>query len=221
MSLLTRMIIRFSLGVVVVWAMLFATAGTFDWWEGWLFCACLFGPMLIAAVYLFRSDPQLLERRMKTDEPERRQKIIIVGTNVILVGAFLVPGIDHRFGWSDIPAWLVVTADVAMMGAYALFVWVMAHNSYASRVIEVETGQQLVTTGPYAWVRHPMYTAFLGMMAMSAIALGSWWALLPMLLLVPALVLRIWNEEAVLSADLAGYSEYCDTVRSRVLPGIW
>jgi protein-S-isoprenylcysteine O-methyltransferase Ste14 len=135
---------------------------------------------------------------------------------------YLIPGLDRRFGWSHVPAWLVVTSLILVLAGYIMIFFVFRENSYASRVVEVEKGQKVIDTGPYAVVRHPMYTAFIILTAFTPLALGSYWAVLPMWMIIPILtVLRIPNEEEVLKRALPGYAEYMQKVKYRLLPGIW
>jgi len=178
-------------------------------------------PMSIFALYLLRANPALLERRMKTREAESQQRWIIALLSLLFLIIFVLPGFDKRFGWSSVPAWLVIAANGMVLVGYLLVVFVLLKNEYAARTIEVEERQQVITAGPYALVRHPMYTAMTLIIIFSALALGSYWALIPAALFPLLLVARILNEEAVLHRDLAGYDDYCQTVRYRLLPGVW
>jgi protein-S-isoprenylcysteine O-methyltransferase Ste14 len=135
--------------------------------------------------------------------------------------SFVVPGFDHRLGWSSVPAWLVVVADALVLAGYLIFFLTVRENSFASRVIEVEDGQRVISTGPYAVVRHPMYTGIALMMVFAPLALGSWWAVIPALTTPPFLMLRILDEEEALVAQLPGYTEYTQRVRWRLIPGVW
>ena len=220
-ELLRMVLVRFGGGVVVLGGIFFGTAGTFAYWEGWLFLAVLFLPMLGALVYLFRRDPALLERRMRTREQETQQRWIIGLSMIAFLFAYVLPGLDYRFGWSHVPVWLVWVAAVIVLLGYGLFFLVMRENSYASRVVEVNTGQKVIDTGPYAIVRHPMYVAALLMFLAGPLALGSYWALIPSLLTIWVFVARILNEEMVLVRDLPGYPAYMQRVRFRLVPGVW
>lgn len=220
-SVVVRAAAYFALGFILLALALFIPAGTLNYWEAWLYLAVLFGPVLVFGAYLARNEPELLERRLRTRETELRQRWIIRLALVGFVVAVLLPGFDHRFGWSDIPTWVVLLADLMILVGYGLFVYVLLSNHYASRVVEVEAGQPVITTGPYAVVRHPMYVAVLVMWLLMPVALGSWWAVLPMLVIIPVLVLRIQNEEEVLLRELPGYREYTAQVRYRLLPGLW
>lgn len=212
---------RLLAGILVMGAIFFLPAGTVRYWEAWLYMAVLFVPMSIFALYLLRANPALLERRMKTREAESQQRWIIALLSLLFLIIFVLPGFDKRFGWSSVPAWLVIAANGMVLVGYLLVVFVLLKNEYAARTIEVEERQQVITAGPYALVRHPMYTAMTLIIIFSALALGSYWALIPAALFPLLLVARILNEEAVLHRDLAGYDDYCQTVRYRLLPGVW
>lgn len=218
---MARALLRVVLGVLVIGAILFLPAGTLRYWEGWIWMGTFLGPMLLATLYFARTDPALLERRMQAREERGAQKKIIGLTNLVFVGGFLLPGFDHRFGWSDVPLWVALVADGVVLASYLFVLWVLRTNSYASRTIRVEEGQRVIDHGPYAWVRHPMYTGVVVMMLASPIALGSLWAVIPFLLLPPLLILRIRDEEAALRVELPGYPEYCERVRWRLIPGVY
>jgi protein-S-isoprenylcysteine O-methyltransferase Ste14 len=158
---------------------------------------------------------------MQMREREHAQRRIISLSLLWFVLAFVLPGLDRRFGWSDVPMPVVIAADLLVLLGYGLIVLVFRENQYASRTVRVEQGQRVITTGPYAWVRHPMYLGVTVMYLASPVALGSWWALLPALLIVPILVARILNEEQVLERELPGYREYEQRTRRRLVPGVW
>jgi protein-S-isoprenylcysteine O-methyltransferase Ste14 len=196
-------------------------AGTFGYWEAWLYMAVVFIPMLFVLFYFIVKDPALLERRMMLSEKEAAQKKIVGWSAAVYLIGFLTPGFDHRFRWSDVPAEAVVAADALVFAGYLLFFLVLKENSYASRVVKVEAGQKVISSGPYSIVRHPMYLATAVMFLATPIALGSYWALPPFLLLPPFLVLRIRNEEKLLEKELPGYLEYTHKVRYRLIPYLW
>jgi protein-S-isoprenylcysteine O-methyltransferase Ste14 len=201
--------------------MFFWPAGTFWYWQAWAYMAILFIPMLGAFAYLIRKDPELLERRMRAKEKERQQKTITSVGSLFLLGTYLLPGFDRRYGWSSVPAVVALSADILVLAGYGLFLRVLKENRYASRIVEVEKKQKVITTGPYAMVRHPMYVAVMIMFVFTPLALGSYWAVLPALLVILVLVARILNEEKVLLAELPGYREYMQRVKYRLIPGIW
>lgn len=216
------MVIGHLLAAVLIFGtMFFLPAGTIFYWEAWVFMVILFTPMSIFATYLLRHNPALLERRLKMREEEPQQRRIIALSTVVLLAIFLLPGFDKRFGWSSVPVWLVIVADVVVLLGYFLFVLTLRENEYASRTVQVEQQQRVITTGPYALVRHPLYFAATLIYGFSPLALGSYWALIPVVLLPVLLIARILNEEKVLLRDLDGYADYCKIVRYRLIPGIW
>jgi protein-S-isoprenylcysteine O-methyltransferase Ste14 len=202
-------------------AMLFLPAGTFHYWQAWVYLAILTIPMVLVMTYLIRKDPELLERRMRMREKEAKQRTIIKLSYLFFLVAFLIPGFDKRFGWSSAPLELVIIADAMVLTGYMVFVLVLRENRYASRIIEVEQKQKVITTGPYAVVRHPMYSGALLMYGFSPLALGSYWGMIPNALLILLIVARMRNEENVLKQELEGYVEYTQKVKYRLVPGIW
>jgi protein-S-isoprenylcysteine O-methyltransferase Ste14 len=210
-----------ALALLVFVAAFFWPAGTWAYWEAWVYLVLMFGMMLAFGVYLFARAPDLLERRMRFREREQAQRRIIGWMLWPFLAMFVIPGFDHRWNWSDVPMWAVLAADGLVALSYGLLVWVLLTNHYASRVVEVEAGQNVISTGPYAIVRHPMYVAMLLLYFSTPIALGSYWALLPTLALPFMLAARIRNEEDVLRRDLPGYAEYIQKVRYQLIPGLW
>ncbi len=220
-QLLNLVFSRVIVAIPVIFGILFIPAGTLNYWEAWVYLAVLFLPMGFVLSYLLKNSPDLLERRMKLREEKGPQKLIVSASAFVILLAFILPGFDQRYGWSQVPAWLVIAADGCVLLGYALIIWVFRTNRFASRVIEVAENQQVISSGPYALVRHPMYVGTILMYALSPLALGSYWAVLPGLLIIPTLVARILNEEQSLVKDLAGYGEYMQRVRYRLFPGIW
>jgi protein-S-isoprenylcysteine O-methyltransferase Ste14 len=220
-QLARKALVRLVAGLLILPALLFLPAGTVAYWEAWAYLAVLFLPITVVFVYLLVNDPELLDRRLRGKEKDARQSLLIKLGSVCCAISFLLPGLDRRFGWSHVPVAAVVAADVLVLLGYGLFALVLRENSYASRVVEVEQGQRVVTTGPYAIVRHPMYLAALVMFLFTPLALGSWWAVIPALPLVAVLVARIRNEEQLLAKELEGYQEYVRNTRYRLIPGVW
>lgn len=214
-------IVRLVLGILIICLILFWPAGTWNYWQAWVWLAALFVPMMISFVYLVKKDPVLLERRTRTNETRTEQKWIIAISVIYFLIIFILPGFDKRYGWSAIPIWLVIVADLFVIASYTLYILVLKTNSYASRVIEVEQGQQVISSGPYALVRHPMYLAMILMMTATPLALGSYWAFIPSLGLIPLLAARAKNEEELLVTELKGYREYTEKTRYRFFPWIW
>lgn len=216
-----RIIIRLFIAIPILCAMFFLPAGTFDYWEAWVYLGILLCSMLFVAGYLLKYSPELLERRLRTKEKEEKQKLIIKILHVFFFLLFIIPGFDKRFGWSNVPLAVVIGSDILILLGYGITFLVFRENRYASRIIEVEQEQQVISTGPYAIVRHPMYLGISLMYILTPLALGSYWAMLSSILIVPILVARIQDEENVLSRDLTGYAEYMSKVKYRLLPGIW
>ncbi len=219
--LLLRALGRLIGGGFILGLALFLAAGTFRYWQAWIYLSLCFGAVTAVMIYLYLKDPGLLERRMKAKEKERAQKRVQALFAPISLALWIMPALDVRWGWSSVPVPAVILADVLFLSAYLLFFRVLQANSYAARTVEVERGQSLITTGPYAVVRHPMYAAILPIYLASPVALGSYWGLLGALPLLFILSLRIHNEEAVLRRDLPGYEAYAQRTRYRLIPFIW
>jgi len=220
-SLISKIIKRFSLVPAVLGLLVLAPAGTFDFWQFYVYTGILIIPMTFVLFYFLKKDPQFLERRTRAEEKEKAQKIIQIVFSTVFLFGFIVPGLDKRFGWSEIPVYLVLIADLVILLGYLLIFFVFRQNSYASRVVEVDKGQKVITTGLYNFVRHPMYLGVLAMYMPSPVALGSYWGLIPMAGIPLGIVLRILNEEKVLRRDLPGYAEYCKKTKYRLIPLIW
>lgn len=213
--------LRAILAVPVMALIILLPAGRWNYWQGWMYILTLIIPMFFIFAYLLKNDPALLERRMRMREKEAVQRKIVSLSYLYFLAAFILPGLDVRFGWSNVPPIVSIVADIFVFAGYMLFFWVLVTNSFVSRVVEVESNQRVISTGPYALVRHPMYTGVIIMYLASPVALGSYWTLLPSVLIVPLLVARIFNEEQVLLRDLPGYREYIQSVVFRLIPGIW
>ncbi|MFA5106567.1 MAG: isoprenylcysteine carboxylmethyltransferase family protein [Candidatus Micrarchaeia archaeon] len=220
-NVLKKAVFFWLLALVFFAAMLFIPAGTLDYWQGWLYMAVLFVPVSFVMLYFLKSDPEFLERRFRTREKEARQQLVVKATGIIFFIGFLIPGLDRRFGWSQMPAEVsLVSACLVLMG-YAIVFIVFRENSYAGRTVEVEKGQKVISTGPYSVVRHPMYLGVIVLYVATPFALGSYWALPLFILIAPFLVIRIINEEEVLSRDLPGYGAYLGKVKYRLFPYVW
>ncbi len=177
--------------------------------------------MLVVMIYLIKNDPELLERRMRMKEKVKEQSLIIKLSFLPFLLAFILPGFDRRFGWSHPPLWLVLLALFLVVLGYAGVMWVFRENSYASRVIEVAQDQKVISSGPYAVVRHPMYLGSTLLYVLSPMGLGSYYAVIPALLIIPVIVARILNEEKVLAKELTGYQAYMQKTCYRLVPGLW
>lgn len=213
--------VRFLLLFPVLGLMFFLPAWTLNYWQAWVYIFIVAIPALFLIRYLYKHDPALLERRMRMKERLQGQKIIIGISWLFFLAAFLLPGFDFRFGWSNMPVAAVIVSEVLVLAGYLIVALVFRANSYASRIIEVEKGQKVITTGPYAIVRHPMYVGVLIFYIFSPLALGSYWAVIPALLIAPVIIARIKEEEKELLANLEGYRDYAAKTRYRLLPGIW
>ena len=220
-KLSAMVITRLALSIPIVGLMFFLPAGTLRYWQAWMYLATLFLPMFFVFGYLLKNDPELLERRMRTREKEAQQSLILTLSIPVYLAAFILPGFDLRFGWSNMPAIISIFANILVFAGYMTFFFVLRENSFASRVIEVEEKQKVISTGPYALVRHPMYSGMLIMYLFSPLALGSWWAVLPASLILVVLTARIKNEEEVLLRELPGYAEYQQKTRFRLIPWVW
>ena len=216
-----KILIRFLAAPIVLGLFLFVPAGTFDYWQAWVYCAVLFIPMFFLIAYFLTKDPKVLERRIKMKEKENRQKSLVMLSGIVFFISILLPGLDRRFGWSAVPFEIAIAADVVIFLGYLLFFLVLRENHYASRVIEIQTGQKVISTGPYSIVRHPMYVAVLLIWLFTPVALGSYWALVPFLSLPLVLFFRILNEEDVLKREFPGYAEYCQRTKYRLVPFVW
>jgi len=193
---------RFAAAFLLLGLMFFLPAWTFDYWQAWVYLIILFVPMSIMVRYLYKHDRALLERRMRMRERQKTQTLIIALSFLFFLPAFIIPGFDVRFGWSNVPSVIVIIADAIVLLGYLFFALVLKTNSYASRIVEVEKGQRVITTGPYAIVRHPMYLASLILYGFSPLALGSYWGMIPVILLVIVIAARIKGEEEELLENL-------------------
>ena len=220
-SLIRKILIRFSFLPLVLALLIFLPAGTFNYWQVYVYCGILVVPIIFVLFYFLKNDPKFLERRTKAKEKEKQQIHIAILSTLIFLAGFIIPGLDHRFGWSSVPMNIVLLADLIILLGYLIIFFVFKQNSYASRIIEVDEEQKVISTGLYSIVRHPMYVGVLIMYIPTPLALGSYWGLLPFALLPLSLALRILNEEKVLSENLPGYKEYCEKTRYRLIPYIW
>jgi len=223
-SLATRASAATAAMFVVVAAVLFALPWTLDWWQAWLFLAVYFGASIALMIDLLKRDPALLERRMHGGplaEDRLAQKLIMLVASAAFVALLAIPALDRRFGWSHAPAVVALVGDaLVLLGGYG--VWrVFCENSFTSARIELAAGQRVISTGPYARVRHPMYAGALVMMAGIPLSLGSPWGLLALVAMMPALIWRMSDEEAFLATNLPGYAAYQERVRYRLIPHLW
>lgn len=213
--------IKLLLGVILIGILLFLPAGTIRYWNAWLFVGVLFIPMLFVGGVLLMKSPELLKKRLNTREKEAAQKQVIGLSLLMFVSGFVVAGLDFRFGWSNLPGWVIISAALIFLFAYGMYAEVMRENAYLSRTVEVQKEQKVIDTGLYGLVRHPMYFSTVLMFLAVPLILGSIYAFIVFMLYPILLIKRIRNEEDVLSRELAGYTEYMKKVRYRLIPFIW
>jgi len=204
--------------------LVFVPAGTLRYLQGWIFLAVFSGSSLAITLYLMARDPKLLARRVRAGpaaEKERRQRLIQLVASIFFLALIVVPALDHRWSWSRVPVAVIMAGDLAVAFGFWLVFRVFQENTFTSATIEVDAGQAVVETGPYARVRHPMYAGALVLLAGVPLALGSFWGLLMLLPMAAALVWRLLDEEKFLSANLPGYESYRRKTRYRLIPFVW
>ena len=214
-------IIKFVCGFVIIGILLFVPAGSFGFWQGWLLMGILFVPMFVAGLIMMKRSPDLLRKRLSAKEEQSEQKTVLLLSGFMFIAAFVVAGLNFRFGWLTLPNWIPILFAVVFLLAYALYAEVMRENAYLSRTVEVQENQQVVDTGLYGIVRHPMYMTTLLLFLSMPLVLGSVISFLIMLLYLPIITKRMRNEEQVLAEGLPGYAEYMKKIKYRVIPFIW
>ena len=212
---------KFLSGLLLVGLLLFLPAGGLAYWQGWLLIGILFVPMFAAGLMMMVKNPELLRKRLRAKEEQAEQKQVIAWSGLMFVAAFVLAGLNFRFGWLVTPRWLVWTAAVLFVLAYLLYAEVLRENAYLSRTVEVQEHQKVIDTGLYAVVRHPMYAATVLLFLSMPLVLGSPLSFAVMLGYLPLIARRIRNEEAVLEQGLEGYADYRKRVKYKVIPGIW
>ncbi len=203
---------------------LFVPVWTLRWWQAWACLAAFFVPACVISVWVAKYDPALLERRLKAGpkaEKEKGQKIVQRITGTVFLAEFLIPAFDHRLGWSRVSVFADITGDLMMVSGFMIVFAVFKENSFTSGIIEVAEDQRVISTGPYAIVRHPMYAGGLIMLLGIPLALGSWWGMLINILMIAALIWRLLDEERFLTERLPGYREYLRAVKYRLVPWLW
>jgi protein-S-isoprenylcysteine O-methyltransferase Ste14 len=226
MTLQLRLAIRAPLVLLILIALMFAPAGSFRFWQAWVFLGFFAVFNLFFIVYFLRRDPELVERRLKSKEPRAEQKRFKIVWIMLWTAVLVLPGFDYRFGWSErlfggVPVWLAIAAQAVVASSWLLIFLVFRYNSFASAVVQVEAGQKVISSGPYRFVRHPMYSGLVLMMLAIGFALGSYLTVLPALLKIPLLMYRLQDEERVLREELPGYIEYSRRTPWRLAPGVW
>jgi protein-S-isoprenylcysteine O-methyltransferase Ste14 len=209
---------------LVTAAVLFVSAGTLRFWQAWLYLAVYFAASIAITVYLMKRDPALLARRMSGGpfaEKEPAQKIVMALASIGFIALNVVPALDHRFGWSHLSVSAVLLGNLLVVLGWFGIYFVFLENSFAASTIQTSADQRVISTGPYAYVRHPMYAAALVMLLGISPALGSWWGVLIMLAILPAFIWRLLDEERFLARHLPGYVDYQQRVPFRLIPFIW
>ena len=212
---------KFIIGAVLLGVLLFVPAGTLAWPQAWLLLGILFIPMLCVGLVMMKKNPELLKKRLNAKEKQDEQKDVVRISGLLFLAAFILAGLNYRFGWIILPAWISWVAAVLFLLAYGLYAEVMRENTYLSRIIEVQENQKVIDTGLYGIVRHPMYMSTLFLFLAMPLVLGSLISFLVMLLYIPVIARRIRNEEQVLEKGLEGYTEYKQKVKYKVIPFIW
>ena len=212
---------KFLLGLLLVGALLFVPAGNFGYWQAWLLLGILFVPMFCAGIVMMRKSPALLRKRLRAKEEQAEQKHVLALCGLMFLAAFVVAGLNYRFGWLVLPGWASYAAAAVFLFGYALYAEVLRENAYLSRTVEVQEHQAVVDTGLYGVVRHPMYLSTLLLFLAMPLVLGSPFSFGILLCYIPLIVRRIRNEEQILAAGLEGYSAYMQRVRYRLIPFLW
>jgi len=221
MKLLINALAKFTCGLLMVGALIFLPAGSLCFINGWLLMGLLFAPMLLAGFVMYLKSPDFLAKRLDAKEKQAAQKGVLALSGLMFIFGFVVAGLDYRYDWSKIPDWLVITASVLFLLAYALYAEVMRENAYLSRTVQVEEGQKVVDTGLYGIVRHPMYMVTVVLFLMMPLVLGSWYSLIAFALYPAIIIVRLKDEEDLLTRELPGYAEYKKKVKHRLIPFIW
>ena len=220
-SLFGKAIGKFLAGVVLMGLLLFLPAGTFNWRQAWLLMGILFVPMFVAGLVLMKKNPDLLKSRLNAREEQSEQKAVIAFSGLMFLGAFITAGLNYRFSWIVLPDWVSYAAAAVFLIGYILYAEVMRENVWLSRTVEVQENQQVIDTGLYGIVRHPMYMSTLFLFLSMPLVLGSVISFGIMLLYIPIIAKRIRNEEQVLEEGLRGYTEYKKRVKYKVIPFVW
>lgn len=223
-NLARKTILGFAQLIGFMGVLLFAPAGTLDFWQAWVYLFVFAASSALITVYLWKKDPKLLERRVKAGpgaEKEKDQKRIQLLASAAFIGTLVLPSLDHRFSWSEVPLFLVIAGDIVTALGFLIIFIVFRENTFSSATIEVTPDQKVISTGPYAIVRHPMYSGALVMLFGTPLALGSWWGLLMFLVMTLVVIQRLLDEEKFLIKNLRGYADYKEKVRYRLMPFVW
>ncbi len=220
-DLLIKALTKFLLGVIVLGLLLFLPAGSLHYWQGWLLMGILFVPMAVAGIVMMAKNPELLRKRLNSNEKEAEQKSVVAMSGLLFIAAFVLAGLNWRYGWWVLPDWVVWASAFLFLASYLLYAEVLRENTYLSRTVEVQDNQKVIDTGLYGIVRHPMYMATTVMFLTMPLVLGSPISFLVMLGYIPVIARRIVNEEDVLEKGLEGYQDYKKKVRYKMIPFLW
>lgn len=223
-SLKIKTLLSFVKLIAIIVLFLFAPAGSFNFWQAWIYSIIYVVSSAMVTFYLWKTNPELLARRVNAGpgaEKEKIQKITHFFVILLFIAFLVISAFDHRFGWSHVPFYIVVLGDVLVVSGFFLFFLVFRENAFASPIVEVTTNQKVITTGPYSIVRHPLYVSGLIIMLGTPLALGSWWSLPIFIPFTLVIIWRLLDEEKFLSKNLQGYKEYCQRVHYRLIPFLW
>jgi len=223
-SLKIKTLLSFVEFIAIIVLFLFAPAGSFNFWQAWVYSIIFVASSATITFYLWKTNPELLARRVNAGpgaEKEKTQKITHFFVILLFIAFLVISAFDHRFGWSHVSFYIVVLGDVLVVSGFFLLFLVFRENAFASSIVEVTTNQKVITTGPYSIVRHPLYVSGLFMMLGTPLALGSWWSLPVFIPFTLVIIWRLLDEEKFLSKNLQGYKEYCQIVRYRLIPFLW
>ena len=220
-KLFLQAIIKYIFGVLIIGALLFIPANSFEYWNGWLFMGLLFIPMFLAGIILMIKNPELLRKRLNAKEKESEQKQIVLFSGLMFLSGFIIAGLNYRYKWIEIPSIVVIISSILFLIAYILYAEVLRENTYLSRTIEVQENQKVIDTGLYGIVRHPMYAVTILLFLTMPLILGSIFSFIIFLVYPVIIAERIKNEEEILEKNLKGYTEYIKKVKYRIVPFIW
>jgi protein-S-isoprenylcysteine O-methyltransferase Ste14 len=223
-GLAVRTVLGFAALAVAIAATVFGPASTFEYWQGWLYLLAFFGSAAAITLYLWRADPSLLERRVSGGplaEQQASQRVIQSLASLAFISLLVLPSLDHRFGWSNVPAIVTLATDAVVVLAFWIVFLVFRVNTFTAATVGVATGQMVISQGPYRFVRHPMYAGALLMLLATPIALGSWWGLIAFVPMLASIVWRLLAEQELLAHQLSGYADYRARVRYGLLPLVW
>lgn len=220
-KLFSQALTKFIFGLIIICLLLFIPAGTLNYFNGWLFIALLFIPMFIAGIIMFIKSPDLLKRRLNAKEEENEQKIVVLISGIMFLLAFIIAGLNFRFGWFKLPQIVIIIASIIFLLSYIMYGEVLRENMYLSRTVEVSENQKVVESGLYGIIRHPMYTSTIFLFLSMPLILDSIFSFIIMLIYPIIIIFRIKNEEKVLENELEGYREYKEKVKYKIIPFIW